>query len=164
MKIKTIQEDKKEQLIDLFKLLSSIPLLITFFLEIEILLFFIIKLFSSNIFLTIILFLFFHYLLLHFGIESFLFLVQFPIIGKSSLHGHGCAKANQLIRILSNFIDICEKIIDNEKISLSEEYSNLLDIYEGINMLIYVHKEYICVFYTSKNMINLPRNTFGKNE
>ena len=141
MKIKTIQEDKKEQLIDLFKLLSSIPLLITFFLEIEILLFFIIKLFSSNIFLTILLFLFFHYLLLHFGIESFLFLVQFPIIGKSSLHGHGCAKANQLIRILSNFIDICEKIIDNEKISLSEEYSNLLDIYEGINMIIYLYYE-----------------------
>lgn len=33
-----------------------------------------------------------------------------------------------------------------------------------INMLIYVHKEYICVFYTSENMMNLPGNTFGKNE
>ena len=141
MEIKTIQSDRKEQLITIFKLLSTIILLVIFILEIEILIFFIIKTFSDYILLSIILFLFFHFLLLHFGIECFLFLVQFPIIGKFSLHSNGCCKANHLIIALSTFIDICEKIVDNEKISLFQEYSNLLDIYEGINIMIYIYYE-----------------------
>ena len=143
MKNKNIksQPNKNEELFELFKLLSLIPLISTIFLEIEILLFFIIKLFSGTILLTIIIFLLFHYLLLHFGLECFLFLMQFPIIGKSSMHSNGRTKANDLIVALSTFIDICEKIVENEKISLSEEYSNLLDIYDGINILIYLYYE-----------------------
>lgn len=141
MKKKDNKSDEKEHLIRLFKLLSLIPLLATLLLEIEILLFFIIKLFLNNILLTIFLFLLFHYLLLHFAIEGFLYLIQFPIIGKTSLYSNGCIKANQLILALSTFIDICEKIVENEQISLSEEYSNLLDIYEGVNMLIYLYYE-----------------------
>ena len=141
MEIKTIQVEKNEQLIKIFKLVSIIILLTIFILEIEILIFFIIKIFSNNIILAIILFIFFHYLILHFGIECFLFLIQFPIIGKSSLHSNGCFKANNLIVALSTFIDICEKIVENEKISLFQEYSNLLDIYEGINMMIYIYYE-----------------------
>ena len=52
---------------------------------------------------------------MHFGIECFLFLMQFPIIGKISFYTNGCVKARNLIKSLSNFIDICEKIIENEK-------------------------------------------------
>ena len=141
MKNKKRETNKNEELFELFKLLSVIPLTITIILEIEILLFFIIKLFSGSILFTIILFLLYHLLLLHFGIECFLFLMQFPIIGKISFYTNGCVKARNLIKSLSNFIDICEKIIENEKISLSAEYSNILNVYEAMNVLIYLYYE-----------------------
>ena len=141
MKIKTIQSNKNEELIEIFKNFSIIPLITTFVLEFESLLFFTIQLFSRNLFLTIILVILFHFFLLHYGIECFLFLVQFPIFGKISLYSNGSSNGNILIAALSNFIDICEKIVDNEQISLSEEYTNLLDIYERVNMLIYIYYE-----------------------
>ena len=149
--MKISQTNKNNQIIEIFKLLSSIPLLATIIFEIEILLFFIIKSFSKNLILTIILIFLFHYILLHYKIEQFLFLIQFPILGKSSLYSNGCSKANALVISLSTFIDICEKIVENEEISLSEEYSNLLVIYERINMLIYL-------FYEMKKKYGLSKN------
>ena len=153
--MKINQTNKKNQIIELFKLFSSIPLLSTIILEIEILLFLIIKSFSKNLILTIILIFLFHYILLHYNIEHFLFLIQFPILGKSSLYSNGCSKANVLIISLSTFIDICEKIVDNEAISLSEEYSNILVIYERINMLIYIYYEMKKKYGLSKNQKKL---------
>jgi len=153
--MKINQTNINNQIIKLFKLLSSIPILTTFVLEIEILLFFIIRSFSKNLLYAIILFFLFHYILLHYGIECFLFLIQFPIIGKSSFYSNGCTKANEIIISLSNFIDICEKLVENEAISLSQEYSNLLDIYEGINMLIYVYYEMKKKYGLSKNQKKL---------
>jgi hypothetical protein len=154
-KNKNCQPNKNEELFELFKFLSIIPLIVTIFLEIEILLFFIIKLFSGSILFAIILFLLYHYLLLHFGIECFLYFIQFPFIGKASLYSNGCVQANHLILALSTFIDICEKIVDNEKISLCEEYSNLLDIYEGMNYFIYLYYEMKKKYGLSKYQKNL---------
>lgn len=141
MKIKKNQTNKNEILFERFKSLSIIPIIITLYLESEILIIFIINLFSQSFLITLFLFLLFHYLIIHFTIESFLYFMQFPLIGKSSFHSNGCSQANDLIIALSTFIDICEKIVENEEISLSEEYSNLLDVYEGINMLIYLYYE-----------------------
>ena len=141
MKMNKKRNNKNEPLFEIIKLLSAFPLFLTIYLEIEFLIILIINSFTQNILLTIILFISFHYLLLHFGIESFLYFMQFPLIGKSSFHSNGCSQANNLIIALSIFIDICEKIIDHEKISLSEEYSNVLDVYEGVNMLIYLYYE-----------------------
>ena len=153
--MKINQTNKKNQIIELFKLFSSIPLLSTIILEIEILLFLIIKSFSKNLILTILFILLFHYILIHYSIEHFLYLIQFPILGKSSLYSNGCSKANGLIISLSNFIDICEKIVENEVVSLSEEYSNILVIYEKINMLIYIYYEMKKRYGLSKNQKKL---------
>lgn len=152
MKMNKKRNNKNEPLFEIIKLLSAFPLFLTIYLEIEFLIILIINSFTQNILLTIILFISFHYLLLHFGIESFLYFMQFPLIGKSSFHSNGCSQANNLIIALSIFIDICEKIIDHEKISLSEEYSNVLDVYEGVNMLIYLYYEMKKVW-----IINIPK-------
>ena len=141
MKLKKIQTNKNEELNETFKFISIIPLILVLVLEFESLLFLIIKTFSNNLALTIIVFLLFHFFLLHYGIECFLFLVQFPIFGKTSLHSNGCSNGHNLMSALSDFNDICEKIVENEEITLSEEYSTILDIYERVSMTIYIYYE-----------------------
>lgn len=141
MKIKKSENNKNAQLYQIFKLISSIIILISIFLQLECFLFFFLKLFTNSIILSIFLFISFNYLLLHYTIESFLFLIQFPFFGKASFNSNGCSLAHDLIKHLTLFIDICEKIVDNEKIILSEEYINILDIYERINLMIYLFYE-----------------------
>ena len=141
MKIKKNENNKNGQLFELFKLISSIILLILIVLQIESFFCFLLKIIFKNIILLILFLLIFHYLFFHYIIESFLFLIQIPFFGKQSYKSNGGVLAKELITYLSLFIDICEKIVDNEKIDLSQEYINLLDIYEKFNILIYIFYE-----------------------
>ena len=141
MKIKKNENNKNGQLFELFKLISSIILLILIVLQIESFFYFLLKIIFKNIILLILFLLIFHYLFFHYIIESFLFLIQIPFFGKQSYKSNGGVLAKELITYLSLFIDICEKIVDNEKIDLSQEYINLLDIYEKFNILIYIFYE-----------------------
>ena len=141
MEIKKIEDNKYAQIIEFFKLLSFILLLLTLILQLESFLFFLLKYIYNYILITIILFLIFHYLLIHYIIPSFLFFVQFPLFGKTAFTANGCSLAKEIKIYISKFIDICEKIIDNEKIIVSIEYINLLEIYERINIMIYIFYE-----------------------
>ena len=141
MKIKKSENNKNVQIIEVFKLISSIFILILIILQTECLLYFLLELIFPKILFVIILFIIFQYLLLHYVIESSLFLIQIPFFGRGSFKSNGCSLAKELIRYLSKFIDICEKIVDNEKMILSEEYIHILDIYERINMIIYIFYE-----------------------
>ena len=141
IKIKKSENNKNVQIIEVFKLISSIFILILIILQTECLLYFLLELIFPKILFVIILFIIFQYLLLHYVIESSLFLIQIPFFGRGSFKSNGCSLAKELIRYLSKFIDICEKIVDNEKMILSEEYIHILDIYERINMIIYIFYE-----------------------
>ena len=141
MKIKKSEDNKNAQLFELFKLLSSVIFIILIFLQLESLFCFLVKLIFKNIFIIVIIFLIFHYLLFHYVIESFLFLVQFPFFGKVSFNSNGRSLAKELVIYLSTFIDICEKVVDNDKGILTHEYNNLLEIYERINIMIYIFYE-----------------------
>ena len=141
MKIKKSDINKNAQLFEFFKLISSIIFIILIILQIESLFCFLLKLIFKNIILIIIIFLLFHYLLFHYVIESFLFLVQFPFFGKTAFNSNGYILAKELIIFLSTFIDICEKVVDNDKGILSHEYIHLLDIYERVNIMIYIFYE-----------------------
>ena len=132
MEIKKIEDNKYAQIIEFFKLLSFILLLLTLILQLESFLFFLLKYIYNYILITIILFLIFHYLLIHYIIPSFLFFVQFPLFGKTAFTANGCSLAKEIKIYISKFIDICEKII------VSIEYINLLEIYERINIMIYI--------------------------
>ena len=141
MKIKKSENNKNEKLIEIFKLLSFIILFLAIFLQLETLLFFLLKNILKNIILIILIFIIYHYLLFHYIIESFLFLLQFPFLGKTSSKINGSILARELITYLSTFIDICEKVVDNDKEISSNEYVNILDIYERINLMIYIFYE-----------------------
>ena len=138
MKIKKSGNNKNAQLFEFFKLLSLIIFIILIILQIESLFCFLLKLIFKNIILIIVIFFIFHYLLFHYVIENFLFLVQFPFFGKTAFNSNGCIMAKELIIFLSTFIDICEKVVDNDKGILSHEYIHLLDIYERVNIMIYI--------------------------
>ena len=141
MKIKKSENNKNGQLFELFKFISSIIFLILIILQIEVLFCFLLKVIFKNIIFLIILLLIFHYLLFHYIIESCLFLIQIPFFGKQAYKSNGGVLAKELMTYLSLFIDICEKIVDNEKLDLSQEYINLLDIYEKFNIMIYIFYE-----------------------
>ena len=141
MEIKSSENNINIKIIEVIKLLSFIILLLTIILQLECFLFFILKNIYINIILIIILFLIFHYLLFHYVIESFLFLIQVPFFGKTAYKANGNILAKEIIMYLSNFIEISEKVVDDENINLAEEYVNLLDIYERINIIIYIFYE-----------------------
>ena len=141
MKIKKSENNKNDHIIEIFKLISLIIILLLVALQLECFLYFLLRLIFHNVIFIIILFIIFQYLLLHFAIERFLFIIQIPFFGKGSFKSNGCSLAYELIRYLSTFIDICEKIVDNEKIDLYEENFQILDIYERINMIIYIFFE-----------------------
>ena len=154
MKIKKSENNKNGQLFELFKFISSIIFLILIILQIEVLFCFLLKVIFKNIIFLIILLLIFHYLLFHYIIESCLFLIQIPFFGNQAYKSNGCLLAKELMVYLNLFIDICEKVVNNEKISLSQENVNLLDIYEKFNIMIYIFyemkKRYGLSFYQKK--------------
>ena len=141
MKIKKSENNKNAHILEIFKLISSIIILLLIILQLECFLYFLLGLIFQNIIFIIILFIIFQYLLIHYVVERFLFLIQIPFFGKASFNSNGCSLAKELIKYLSTFIDICEKIVDNEKINLSEENIHILEIYERINMIIYIFYE-----------------------
>ena len=141
MKIKKNENNKNANILEIFKLISSIIILLLIILQLECFLYFLLGLIFHNIIFKIILFIIFQYLLIHYIVESFLFLIQFPFFGKASFKSNGSSLAKELIKYLSTFIDICEKIVDNEKINLFEENIHIMEIYERINMIIYIFYE-----------------------
>ena len=141
MKIKKSENNKNDHILEIFKLISSIIILLLIILQLECFLYFLLGLIFHDIIFKIILFIIFQYLLIHYIIESFLFLIQFPFFGKASFKSNGSSLAKELIKYLSTFIDICEKIVDNEKINLFEENIHIMEIYERINMIIYIFYE-----------------------
>ena len=141
MKIEKSENNENVQIIQSFKLISSIIIILLIILQLECFLYFLLELIYQNKILTIILFIIFQYLLFHYVIESFLFLIQFPLFGKASYRSNGCIFAKELTKYLSFFIDICEKVVDNEKMVLTGEYIQILDIYERINLTIYLFYE-----------------------
>ena len=141
MKKEKSENNRNVQIIHTFKLISSIIIIFLIILQLECFLYFLLDLICQIKFLTIILFIIFQYLLCHYVIESFLFLIQFPLFGNASFRSNGCIMAKELIKYLSFFIDICEKVVDNEKMVLSTEYIQILDIYERINLIIYLFYE-----------------------
>ena len=141
MKIKKSENNKNDHILEIFKLISSIIILLLIILQLECFLYFLLGLIFHNIIFKIILFIIFQYLLIHYIVESFLFLIQFPFFGKASFKSNGSSLAKELIKYLSTFIDICEKIVDNEKINLFEENIHIMEIYERINMIIYIFYE-----------------------
>jgi len=141
MKIKKSENNKNDHILEIFKLISSIIILLLIILQLECFLYFLLGLIFHDIIFKIILFIIFQYLLIHYIVESFLFLIQFPFFGKASFKSNGSSLAKELIKYLSTFIDICEKIVDNEKINLFEENIHIMEIYERINMIIYIFYE-----------------------
>ena len=141
MKIKKSENNKNDHILEIFKLISSIIILLLIILQLECFLYFLLGLIFHDIIFKIILFIIFQYLLIHYIIEGFLFLIQFPFFGKASFKSNGSSLAKELIKYLSTFIDICEKIVDNEKINLFEENIHIMEIYERINMIIYIFYE-----------------------
>ena len=141
MKIKKSENNKNDHILEIFKLISSIIILLLIILQLECFLYYLLGLIFHNIIFKIILFIIFQYLLIHYIVESFLFLIQFPFFGKASFKSNGSSLAKELIKYLSTFIDICEKIVDNEKINLFEENIHIMEIYERINMIIYIFYE-----------------------
>ena len=141
MKIKKSENNKNDHILEIFKLISSIIILLLIILQLECFLYFLLGLIFHVIIFKIILFIIFQYLLIHYIVESFLFLIQFPFFGKASFKSNGSSLAKELIKYLSTFIDICEKIVDNEKINLFEENIHIMEIYERINMIIYIFYE-----------------------
>ena len=141
MKIKKSENNKNDHILEIFKLISSIIILLLIILQLECFLYFLLGLIFHDIIFKIIFFIIFQYLLIHYIVESFLFLIQFPFFGKASFKSNGSSLAKELIKYLSTFIDICEKIVDNEKINLFEENIHIMEIYERINMIIYIFYE-----------------------
>ena len=138
---KKSENNKNDHILEIFKLISSIIILLLIILQLECFLYFLLGLIFHDIIFKIILFIIFQYLLIHYIVESFLFLIQFPFFGKASFKSNGSSLAKELIKYLSTFIDICEKIVDNEKINLFEENIHIMEIYERINMIIYIFYE-----------------------
>ena len=123
------------------QLLSLMFLLLTIIFQLEIAFFLLLKYFTNTKIISIIIIILFHLITINYLAEDFVYLLQFPIIGKSAYRDSGTCQASDLIIALSSFIDGCEIIIDNEQNINPKIYNNIIEMNDGIDIWIRLYND-----------------------
>jgi len=104
----------KESLSSLIKLLSLLLIILTLFFQFQFLIYFILKS-LTNIYLAIPLIIIFYYILLRFGVQSFLYILNFPLLGSLIFYGIACNQLRELLEALKQYINIYQILKNQQK-------------------------------------------------
>ena len=129
-------KEAAEILLLIIKFVSSGLLLLVFLLQFECLLQLILKLITNNnTFLKYSLTFIFHFFLLRFGVQSFLFILHFPILKSLCFYYISCAQLRQLLEVANEFVALYKnlknqkKTFDSNEKLLIKEISNIVNFY-----------------------------------
>ena len=126
-----------EVILLIIKLVSFGILLFVFLLQFECLLHLILKIITNNnTFLKYSLTFIFHYFLLRFGVQSFLFILHCPILKSLCFYFISCTQLRQLLDVSTDFVSLYKnlknqkKTFDNNEKILIKEISNIVSFYK----------------------------------
>jgi len=147
----------KELVISIIKFLSFVLILLALFLQFQFLLYFTLKTFT-NIYLTISLIILFYYILLRFGVQSFLYILKCPLLGSLVFYGISCNQLRELLESLKQYINIYKNLKNQHK-------AYMKDVMDAIVNISNVVDSYLVFFSELKNLGKLtkPQSDLHKN-
>ena len=128
--------ETKEMILSIVKFVSFCILILVAILQFECLLVFILKLITNdNTFLMHIIMIFSHIILLRYFVQSFLFILQSPILKSLCFYAIACNQLRELFDTSNDYINLYKKLknqnntFDRNKIIYIEEVSNTINAY-----------------------------------
>lgn len=127
-------KESKEILILIFKFISFALLILIFFFQFEFLLLYILKLIAdNNTFILYTLFIFFHFALLRYIVQSILFILETPLLKSLCFYSIACNQLKELFEASKEFVNLYKNLknkkTNKNEILLIDEFANIINIY-----------------------------------
>ena len=122
----------KEATSSILKFVSYLLIILTLFFQFQFLLYFTLNS-ITNIYLTVSLIILFYYILLRFGVQSFLYILKCPLIGSLVFYGISCTQLRELLESLKQYINIYQDLKNNHITYKKGVMLSINDISDVIN-------------------------------
>ena len=140
----------KESVSSIIKFLSLLLILLTLFFQFQFLLYFTLKS-ITNIYLTISLIIIFYYILLRFGVQSFLYILKCPLLGSLIFYGISCNQLRELLEALKQYISIYQILKNQIKTYTKDVMDDIINISNVVD-------SYLVFFTELKNRGKLTKS------
>jgi len=128
-------KESKEIILQLSKFISFCILLLNFILQFEFLLHYILKIITNNnTFIIYTIIILFHIILIRYAVQSFLYILQSPILKQLCFYNISCNQLKELLDISKDFVNFynlkkLKKVFNKNDLRFLDEISNLTSLY-----------------------------------
>lgn len=135
-------KESREIILILIKITSCILLVVTFIFQLEFFLYFILNLITKNNYITIFLIFFFHFILLRYIVQSFLYILQCPILKSICFYSISCNQLRDLLNVSIEFTNLYKSLKGQNKAFDQNDVLLINDISKVINAYLNFFKEF----------------------
>ena len=159
-----ILKEQKELILIIIKIVASCLLLLVICFQLEFFIFFIIRSITKNIIFENILLIIIHLLILRYIIQSFLYILQFPLLKPLCFYSIACTQLKDLLDISKEYVNLYDNLKNQKKTFDQNDIIEIDNIANVINAYTLFFKELKTHGKLSNNQSNLYDNLCSWNK